>query len=131
MEDTPLLADGAVNKPGTSDPAVFCLYGLTVAGGAGPKGERMTMDVLAALTFFTVAFVSGFYDVPMKYYLYDVLDVSAYRYYIYEAVLSLPSSLSVFFGLAVTHLPIGGRRYMPYILLGWAMSITGYLILGK
>merc|ERR1712196_352426 len=47
------------------------------------------------------------------------------------AVLSLPSSLVIVFGLLVSHAPIMGNHHKPYLILGWVCTSAGFGLLAS
>lgn len=78
---------------------------------------------------FVDAVCSALYDVPLKYYLYDTLDVSVRSYYVLSACTSLPSTLLPLFGL-LSLAPVRGCHHKWYWILGYLLCSACYLALG-
>lgn len=79
--------------------------------------------------FFVNSFVSALYSIPVDYYLYDVLDVSADTQYLYEIILKIPECFEIIFALWVLSTPYTFQRAKVFWSVGIVVFSTNYILL--
>ena len=98
------------------------------ARGAAAAADPWALANLALpVSSLASGFVASLASVPIYFYFYDVLGLGATQYYVYEAVMSVPSACVVGFGFLADCAPLCGRRCAIYLVLGRALFCGAYL----
>lgn len=80
-------------------------------------------------TYFCISCVSNFYSVPITYYMYDVLDLSADEVYVYDITLSMFECLRIVFVVGMLSFPVKMKRAKTFWAIGVCLFSLNYILL--
>lgn len=86
-------------------------------------------NIALIATYFVISCVSNFYSVPITYYMYDVLDLSADEVYVYDIMEKILECCRIVFVVGMLSFPVKMMRAKTFWAIGLCLFSLNYLLL--